>query len=151
MDFQFLLQLVEQVEGVTTLTVHLVDEDDDGRVAHATNIHQLACLRLYAFGTVDHDNRTVYSRQRAVGILGKVLVTWGIQNVHLIFNVLSVRGVVELHHRGRHRDTTLLLDVHPVGSSGLLNLIVLYSTSHLNLSSKKKELLSQRGFTRIGV
>ncbi len=50
MDVQFLLQLIEQVEGVTAFTVHLVDKDDDGCVAHAAHLHELTGLSLHAFG-----------------------------------------------------------------------------------------------------
>ena len=56
LDLEFLFQFVEQVKGVTSLTVHLIDEDDDGRLSHATDGHQFACLRLYTLGTIHHDN-----------------------------------------------------------------------------------------------
>ena len=47
---ELLLKLVEQVEGVAALTVHLVDEYDDRRVAHAAHLHELPGLCLHAFG-----------------------------------------------------------------------------------------------------
>ena len=108
MYLKFLLQLVEQVEGVATLTVHLVDKDDNRRVAHAAHLHQLACLGLHTFGRVDHDNGRVYGCKRAVGIFGKVLVTRGIKDIYLV--VL----IVKLHDRCRDRDSSLLLYIHPV-------------------------------------
>ena len=49
-DMQLLLQFVEQVERVTAFAVHLVDEDDDGCVAHAADLHELTRLRLHTFG-----------------------------------------------------------------------------------------------------
>ena len=151
LDFQFLLQLVQQVERVAALTVHLVDEDDDGRIPHAAHRHQLAGLSLHTLRTVYHDDGRVDSRQRAVGILGKVLVTRGVEDVHLILYVRALRSIVELHDRGRDGDATLLLDVHPVAGGGFLNLVVLDGTGHLNLSAKQQELLSQRGLTGIRV
>ncbi len=151
LDFQFLLQLVQQVERVAALAVHLVDEDDDGSIPHAAHRHQFAGLRLHTLGSVHHDDGRVDSGQRAVGILGKVLVTRGVEDVDLVFHAGTLGAVVELHDRGRDGDTALLLDVHPVRRSGLLNLVVLDGAGHLNLSAKQQELLSQCSLTGIRV
>ncbi len=59
---QLFLQLVEQVERVSPLAVHLVDEHYHGCLAHAAHGHQLACLRLYALRPVYHDDGGVDSR-----------------------------------------------------------------------------------------
>ena len=56
MDVQLLLQLVEEVERVASLTVHLVDEDDDRGVAHAAYFHEFARLCLDAFGRVNDND-----------------------------------------------------------------------------------------------
>ena len=87
LDFQFLFQFVEQVKGVTTLTVHLVDEDDHRCLPHATDSHQLTGLCLHTLCTIYHDNSRIDGCQRTEGILCKVLVTWCIKDVHLIFNI----------------------------------------------------------------
>ena len=116
-DVQLLLQFIEQVKGVLTLPVHLVDEDDDRRVAHAAHLHQLAGLRLHTLGAVDDDDDAVDRRQGAVGVLGKVLVTRRVEDVDFIVMV------VKLHHGCRHRDAALLLDVHPVGGGCLLDFV----------------------------
>ena len=50
LDFEFFLQFVEHVEGIATLTVHLVDEDDNRRIAHTAHFHQLAGLGLHTLG-----------------------------------------------------------------------------------------------------
>lgn len=55
-DLQLLLQLVEQVERVAALAVHLVDEDDNRSVAHTTHFHELTCLCLHTFCSVDNDD-----------------------------------------------------------------------------------------------
>ena len=151
LDFQFLLQFVEQVERVATFAVHLIDKDDDGSVAHAAHRHQFARLCLHALGTVDHDDGRVDGRQRAIGVFGKVLVTWRVEDIHLILHVRSIGRIVKLHDRGRHRDTTLFLDVHPVGGGSFLNLIILDGTGNLYLTTEKQELLSQCGLTSIRV
>ena len=152
MDLQLLFQLVEQVEGVASLTVHLIDEDDHRRIAHAADLHQLACLSLHTFGGIDDDDSRVDGCQRTVGIFCEVLVTWRVEDVDLVWLTRLVLGqIVELHHRSRHGDTTLLLNVHPVGSCCLADLVVLHGTGHLDLSSKEKEFLGQGGLTGIRV
>ena len=74
-NLQLFLQFVEQVEGVLALAVHLVDEDDDGRLPHAADFHELSCLSLDALGAVDDDDGAVDGRQGAEGVLREVLVT----------------------------------------------------------------------------
>ncbi len=49
-----LLDLVEQVERVAGLAVHLVDEGDDRDVAQAADLEQLSRARLDALRGVDH-------------------------------------------------------------------------------------------------
>ena len=51
---QRLLDLVEQVERIAALAVHLVDEGDDRDVAQPADLEQLAGARLDALGGVDH-------------------------------------------------------------------------------------------------
>ena len=144
-DVELFLELVQQVEGVLGLAVHLVDEDDDGGIAHAAHFHELACLRLHTLGAVHHDDDAIDGGQRAVGVFGKVLVTGGVEDVDLV--VL----IVELHDRGGDGDTTLLLDVHPVGRGGFLDFVALDGAGHLYLSAEEQELLGERGLTGIGV
>ena len=91
--FKFLLKLVKQVEGVAPFAVHLVDEDDYRRVAHAAYVHQLARLRLHALRPVHHDDGRVYGGKRAVSVFGEVLVARRIKYVDL------VALVVKLHDR----------------------------------------------------
>ena len=56
LDFEFLLQFVEQVERIATFAVHLIDKDDNGCFAHAAHRHQFAGLSLNTFGTIHYDN-----------------------------------------------------------------------------------------------
>ena len=50
LNLEFFLQFVEHVEGIAALTVHLVDEDDNRRIAHTAHFHQLAGLGLHTLG-----------------------------------------------------------------------------------------------------
>ena len=144
-DLQLFLQFVQQVEGVATLAVHLVDKYDDGRIAHAANVHQFARLGLHTLGTIHNDDGTIYGRERSEGVFGKILVTRGVEDVHL------VAIVVKLHDGGGDGDTALFLDFHPVAGGCLLDFIVLDSSCHLYLSSEEEEFLGECGLTRVGV
>ena len=78
-------------------------------------------------------------------------MTRGIEDVDLILNILTIRCIVEFHHRRGDRDTTLFLDVHPVRCGCLLNLVVLDGTSYLNLTTEQEEFLSQGRLTGISL
>ena len=112
LDAQLPLHLVQQVEGIFRLPIHLVDEGKDGNVPHGADLEELPCLRLHALGTVDDHDGGVRRHQGAVGVLGEVLVARGVQNVD------AEALVLELHHRGRNGNTALLLNLHPVGGGG---------------------------------
>ncbi len=72
---------VKQLEDIAALAVHLVDECDDRDVAQAANLEQLAGARLDALGGVDHHHRGIHCCQRAVGVLGEVLVARRVEQV----------------------------------------------------------------------
>ena len=142
---ELFFQLVEQIEGIAPFAVHLVDVDNHGRLAHAAHFHEFARLRFDTFGAVDHDDGRIYCCQGAERILGEILVTGCVENVHF------VAFVVELHDRSSDRDTALLLDFHPVGGGGFLNLVVFDGAGHLNLSTEEEELFGEGGFTGVRV
>ena len=55
-DAQFPLHFIQQVEGVLGFPVHLVDEGEDGNMAHGADLEELPGLGLHALGAVDdHD------------------------------------------------------------------------------------------------
>ena len=137
MNGKFFLQLIQQIKRIFGLTVHFVDKYNNRRITHTAHLHQLTRLRFHTFCTIHNNDNAIYSSQRAVCIFGKVLVTGSIEDINLII------FIVKLHHRGSYRDTTLFLYIHPVGCSGLLYLIALYSTRYLNLSTKKQQFFSQ--------
>ena len=117
LDFQFAFQFVENVKRVTTFAVKFVDENNHWRLAHAAHFHQLAGLLLHTLCHIDHDDNAVDSRQRAVSVFRKVLVTGSVKDVDFIV------AIVESHHGSRYGDTTLLFDFHPVGSCGFLDFV----------------------------
>jgi hypothetical protein len=56
-DTQHVLDLVEQFHGLAAVAVQLVDEGDDGGVAHPADLHQLDGPFLHALGAVDDHQR----------------------------------------------------------------------------------------------
>ena len=58
------------------------------------------------------------------------LVTRSIENIDLVV------PIVKFHYGSCHRDTTLFLNLHPVGSSRFLDFITLDRTCHLNLTTE---------------
>ena len=92
-DFELLLQLIHEVEGVLALAVHLVDKDDDWGVAHTAHLHQLVGLTLDTLGAVDDDDDRIDGSQRAEGIFLEILVTWRIENVDFV--VLTLQVIIE--------------------------------------------------------
>jgi len=100
--------LVEQLDRVLGLAVHLVDEGDDRHVAQAADLEQLAGCAPRCPGGVDHHHRRIDGGQRAVGVLAEILVARRVEQVE------HRAAVVEMHHRRRDRDAALLLDLHPV-------------------------------------
>ena len=50
-DAQLLLNVVQQLEGVVRVTVHLIDKGKNRNMAHDTDLEQLAGLCLYALGS----------------------------------------------------------------------------------------------------
>ena len=76
-----LLDLVQQVERVAALAVHLVDEGDDRNIAQPADLEQLARARLDALRGVDHHDGGVDRGERPVGVLGEVLVAGRIEQI----------------------------------------------------------------------
>ncbi len=145
LDLQLALHLVEQIERILARTVELVDKDHYRRAAHAADIHQLARLRLDALGAVDDYYDRVDGRQRAVGILGEVLVAGRVEDVDLHVAVL------EAHDRRGHRDASLTLYLHEVRRGALLYLVALHGTRHMYCAAEEQQFLGKGRLTGIGV
>ena len=83
---------------------------------------------------VDHHQRGIDRGQRAVGILGKILVARRVEQVD------DAVAMLELHHRGGDRDTALLLHLHPVGSRMPRGLAALDRAGELNRAAEQQQL-----------
>ena len=145
LDRELVLQLVQQVEGIAAFQIQLVDEDDDGRVAHAAHFHQPFGLRFHALYAVDHQHHAVHGGEGAVSVFGEVAVARCVQQVD------ELAAVAEGHHRGAHADAALPLDLHEVAGGAPPDLVALYRARRLYGASVEEELLGERGLARIGV
>ena len=143
-DAQLPLHLLAEVQGVLGLPVHLVDEGEDGDMAHGADPEELAGLGLHALGAVDDHDGAVRRHEGAVGILGEVLVAGGVQDVD------AVAIVLELHDGAGDGNAALLLDLHPVRSSGFRPL-ALDLAGLGDGSAVEQELFRESGLTGVRV
>ena len=140
---QRLFDLIEQIEGVAALAVHLVDEGDDGNVAQTAHLEQFSRPRLDALGGVDHHHGGVDRGQRAIGVFGKILVARRVQQVeHQAFEF-------ERHHRGDDGDAALALDLHPVGTGIAPLALGLDLPGEIDGAAEQQQLLGQRGLAGV--
>jgi hypothetical protein len=78
------LDLVHEVERVLAGAVELVDERDDRDPPHPADLEELDRLRLDALGAVDEHDGRVRGRERAVRVLGEVVVARRVEEVHVV-------------------------------------------------------------------
>jgi len=136
---------VEQREAVTPFAIDLVDEGDDGDVAQPAHLEQLARLRLDALGGVDHHHGGIHRGQRAVGVLGKILVPRRIEQIE--GDPVPLEG----HDGAGHGNAALLLDLHPVGSRAPVRPAGLDFPGQMDRAALQQQFLGQRGLARVGV
>ena len=144
-DAEHRLDLLEQRHRRAHLAVHLVHERDDRRRAQAAHFEQLDRLRLDALRRVDHHHRGIDRGQHAIRVLGEVLVPRRVEEVD------RVALVVELHHGARHRDSALLLHLHPVRRRVPPALARLDGAGELDRAAVEQELLGERRLAGVRV
>ena len=136
---------VQRFEHAAPFAVDLVDESDDRDRAQAADLKQLAGLRLDPLGSVDHHDRGVHRRQRAIGVFGEVLVPRRVEQVerHPV--------ALESHDRAGHGNTALLLDLHPVRPRPPRRAARLDLARQVDRPALQQQFFGQRGLTRVGV
>jgi hypothetical protein len=142
---QLLFHLVQYLERIAALAVHLVDEGDDRDVAQAADFEKLQRARLDTLGGVDHHHGRIDRRQRAVGVVGEVLVAGCVEQVE--DRVVIFEG----HHRGDDRDAALALDLHPVGTGLDAVLLGLDLAGELDRAAEEQQLFGEGRLTRVRV
>ena len=100
-------------KGFCDVPVHLVDKSKNGDVrACRQTLNSFSVCRSTPLAASITMHRAVGRHQRAVGILGKVLMSRSVQDVD------AITVVAELQNRAGHRDAALLFDLHPIRHSG---------------------------------
>ena len=140
---QRLFDLVDQIERVAALAIHLVDERDDRDVAQPAHFEQLAGARLDAARGVDHHHRRIDGGERAVGVFRKVLVARRVEQVE------DAAVVFEGHHRGDDGNAALALDRHPVRARRSPVALGLDLPGKLDGAAEQEQLLGQRGLAGV--
>ena len=145
LDMQNAFNLVQQVQHMTPIQVHLVNEGNDGRMAHATHIHELDRLLFHTVHAIDKHEGGVDGGQGAVGVFAEVLVPRGIDQVeHATFER-------EIQHGTRNRNTTLLFNLHPVAHRVAAVRLGAHVARFANHVSVPQELFGDGGLTRVRV
>ena len=145
LNFQNAFDFVEQVEHVAAIQVHLVDERNDGRMAHAAHIHELDGLLFYTVHAIDKHEGGIDGSQGTVGVFAEVLVPRGIDQVeHATFER-------KIQHGTRNRNTTLLFDLHPVTHRVAAVRLGAHVTRFADDVSVPEELFGDGGLTRVRV
>ena len=140
---QALFDLVQQIKRFAGFPVHLVDEGDDRNVAQAADLEKLAGARFNPLGAVDHHDRRINRRERAVGVFGEVLVARRIQQVE------NAVVVFKSHHRGDNRNAARPLDRHPVRARAPPVALGPHLSGKLNGAAEKQQLFRERGFAGV--
>src|SRR5437879_13138529 len=96
-------QFIEQRERVFHRAITFVHERENRDAALATDLEELPRLRLDALGRIYHHHHRIHGGEHAIGVLGKILVPRGIQQVE------AVTMVIEWQNRGTDGNDALPL------------------------------------------
>ena len=137
--------LLHEVEGVLAGAVHFVYEGKYRNTAQGAYLKELYGLLLNALGGIDEHDRAVGRHEGAVGILGEILVSGGVQNVY------AVAFVVKGHDRAGDGYSALFFYFHPVADCMLFRAACLYGACHADGTAVKQQLFGESGFTGVRV
>lgn len=129
----------------TASVLPFVDERSHRDAAVAADVEESAGLFLQGLGRVDEHHRAVHRGQDAVGVLGKVRVTGGVQEVE------HAPAVRELQHGRGDRDAAGLLHLHPVRGHPAPPGLAVHRTRPGEGVGVQRERLGQRGLARVGM
>ena len=130
---------------MAALAVDLVDEGDDRDVAQPADLEELSGLALDALRRVDHHDGGIDGGQRAVGILGKILVARRVEQVE------DQPVALEAHDRRGDGDAALALDRHPVGARAAPLAARAHRARHADRAALQEQLLRQRRLAGVGM
>ena len=128
--------LISDIERILDEVI-FIDKGKNRNMPHDTDLEQLPRLRLHAFAGVYHHDCRIRSHQSAVSVFREILMARRIKNID------AVSAIVELQHGTGHRDTSLLLDLHPVRNSVSGRRLAFYRSGKINGSAVQQKFLSQ--------
>ena len=130
---------------MAAIQVHLVDERDNRRMAHAANVHQANRLLFHTVHAIDKHESGIHGGQGTVGVFAEVLMPRGIDEVeHATFER-------EVQNGTRNRNTTLLFDFHPVTDRVAFVGLGTHMTGFANDIPVPQELFGDGGLTSVRV
>ena len=144
-DVEIGLDVAHELERILADAVALVDEREDRHATPLADVEELPRSIFDALAVVEQHDGAVGGDQRAVGVLGEVLVARRVEQVDVVAVVL------ELHHARRHRDAALLLELHPVGGRVPRRPARLDGAREVDGSAVEEELLRQGRLPGVGV
>ena len=144
-NFQHIFHFVEQINRFAAITIQLVDKGENRGIAQAADFHQLDGALFNALGAVNHHQRGIHRRQGAVGILGKILVTGGVEQID------DVIAVGKLHHRRGDGDAALLFQFHPVAGGVTSRFAAFNRAGQLDRAAEQQQFFGERGFAGVRV
>jgi hypothetical protein len=142
-DPKHVFQLVHEIERIARRAIQLVHEGEDRHAAAAADFEQFSSLCFDAFAGVDDHDDAIDSGEHAIGVLGKILMARGVEQVD------EEAVVFELEDCGADGDAALTLQLHPVGGRRALLLAGGYGAGQLHRAAIEQELLSQRGLAGV--
>ena len=145
MDTEDGFDIFHQIKGILGFTVQLVDKCKNRNMAQHTNLEKLDGLCLNTLGCINDHDSGVSGHQGTVGIFREILMSRCIQNVDTII------FIVKLHNGRGNRNTSFLLNFHPVGDSMLCCFLSLYGAGQIDGTAIEQEFLSQCRLTGIGM
>ena len=140
---QLVLDVLQQIDRIKRLAVHLVDQCDNRDVAQTADLDQFERSGLHALGGVEHHDRAVGSGERAIGVLGEVFVTRRVEQVE------KQGAMFERHHRGGDGNPPLLLDLHPVRTRTTVLAARAHLPRHADGTGGQQHGLGQRGLAGV--
>ena len=144
-DAEVRFDVADQLERIFADAVALVHEREDRRAPALADVEELARPILDALAVVEQHHRAVGGDERAVRVLGEVLVPRGVEQVDVVAVVL------ELHHARRDRDAALLLELHPVRRGMPRRTARLDRAGKMDRSAVKQQLFGEGRLARVGM
>ena len=144
-DAEVGLDVADELERILAGAIALVDEGEDRHAAALAHREQLARAILDAAAVVEEHHGAVGRHQRAIGVLGEVLVARRVEQID------AEADVVELEHARGDRDAALALQLHPVGRRVSLGAAGFDGAGEVNRAAVEEELFGEGGFAGVRV